>query len=204
VTDAKPDLFADKATDWDSRPIPAQISAGVFAALDEAVDWAPELSVLDFGAGTGLVATQIAPRVGRVLAVDVSEAMLQQLAVKEVHGDLQVRCQDILEQPLGESVDLVVSAMAMHHVQDTDALFAAFFEHLKPGGRVALADLDAEDGDFHPPGMDGVFHDGFERQALAAVAEGAGFVDAAFTTALTVRKEDKDYPIFLLTAVKPA
>jgi hypothetical protein len=29
-----------------------------------------------------------------------------------------------------------------------------------------LADLDAEDGTFHTQGLEGVFHDGFEREFL--------------------------------------
>jgi putative AdoMet-dependent methyltransferase len=198
-----PDLFADKAQEWDLRPLPAQISAGVFAALTDAVTLGPDLAVLDFGAGTGLIAAQVAPRVARVFAVDVSAAMLDQLASKGVEGDLRIRCQDILEAPLGETVDLVVSAMALHHVQDTKALFAAFFDHLAPGGRVALADLDAEDGDFHPPGIEGVFHNGFDRDQIAAVAGAAGFEEPRFVTALEVRRDGKSYPIFLMTAVKP-
>lgn len=202
MTDAT-DLFADKAQEWDQRPIPAQISSGVFAALTDAVELTSDLSVLDFGAGTGLVATRVAPRVGSVLAVDVSAAMLEQLAAKEVQGDLRTLCQDILEAPLGETVDLVVSAMALHHVQDTKALFAAFFDHLRPGGRVALADLDSEDGDFHPPGIEGVFHDGFDRAELAGIATSAGFAELRFVTAVEINKEGKSYPVFLMTGVKP-
>ena len=76
------DLFHDKAAEWDQRPIPAQISEGVFRALREAVDFSGGLRVMDFGAGTGLVCSKIAPLVDRVLAVDISEAMLEQLAKK--------------------------------------------------------------------------------------------------------------------------
>ncbi|MCB9745792.1 MAG: methyltransferase domain-containing protein [Alphaproteobacteria bacterium] len=200
-----PDLFADKAQEWDSRPVPAQISQGVTAALFEHVPLDASLTVMDFGAGTGLICTQLAPRVGKVLAVDISEAMLEQLARKEaLAGRAEIFCQDILSEPLGRTVDLVVSAMAMHHVQDTRALLAALFAHLEPGGRVALADLDKEDGDFHPPGIEGVFHAGFEREALAALLEDAGFEAARFVTACEVDKEGKRYPIFLAMASKPA
>jgi SAM-dependent methyltransferase len=198
-----PDLFADKAAQWDERPVPAQISAGVFSALERAGVLGSELVALDFGAGTGLVATRIAERVQRVLAVDISRSMLDQLAAK-AHGAVEVRCQDILREPLPERVDLVVSAMALHHVEDTAALLWAFYEHLVPGGRIALADLDTEEGDFHPPGIQGVFHAGFDRAALAALATAAGFVDPRFDTALEVQREGKTYPVFLLTARKPA
>ncbi|MFT4977943.1 MAG: putative TPR repeat methyltransferase [Myxococcota bacterium] len=68
-----------------------QISEGVFAAMQEAVSFTPEQTVMDFGASTGLVATRIAPMVANVLAVDVSPAMLEQLAEKpELKGRAEV------------------------------------------------------------------------------------------------------------------
>lgn len=47
----------------------------------------------------------------------------------------EIRYQDILHVPLGKTVDLVVSAMAMHHVEDTNALLRTLQDHLAPGGR---------------------------------------------------------------------
>lgn len=199
------DLFVDKAASWDERPVPKQISEGVWGALQAAIAFAPELTVLDFGAGTGLLASKVAPHVARVLAVDVSPAMLEQLAKKpESAGKVEAHCLDLTRQPLGRSVDLVVSAMALHHVADTHALLRALFEHLTPGGRVALADLDAEDGSFHPPGTEGVFHHGFAREALAEALRAAGFVAVQFVTACEVTKEARRYPVFLVTAQRPA
>jgi len=196
-----PDLFRDKAADWDSRPVPAQISEGVVRAMRARVPLSPETTVLDFGAGTGLVGGGLAPFVGRIHAVDVSAAMLEQLAAKEaLRGKVTVHCQDLLAEPLGLQVDLVVSAMAMHHVEDTAALLRALHAHLRPGGRVALADLDAEEGTFHPADAEGVFHAGFDRDALGRLLTEAGFEDVAFETAVEVEKEGRSYPVFLVTA----
>ncbi|MCA9659774.1 MAG: methyltransferase domain-containing protein [Myxococcales bacterium] len=197
------DLFQDKADDWDTRPIPAQISEGVFASLHEHVALTEDLRVMDFGAGTGLVCAQIAPHVERVLAVDISRAMLDKLAAKpELAGKVEIHCQNIVDEPLGATVDLVVSAMAMHHVEDTRALLRSLNDHLAPGGRVALADLDAEDGSFHPPDTEGVFHAGFDREALGELLADAGFADVRFVTACEVHKGERAYPIFLVTATK--
>lgn len=199
------DLFKDKASDWDARPVPQQISEGVFAALLRAVPLTSDLLVMDFGAGTGLIAARVAPLVNRMVAVDVSPAMLGQLAQKpELQGRVDIACEDITKQPLGRNVDLVVSAMAMHHVEDTAALMRALFQHLQPGGRIALADLDKEDGSFHPPDAQGVFHAGFDRAQLGALCTAAGFTDVAFTTACEVSRDGKRFPIFLLQALKPA
>jgi len=78
------DLFSDKARDWDSRPVPAQISEGVSRALIDAIPLSPALSVMDFGAGTGLVSSKLAAHVGHILAVDVSAAMLEQAGFGDV------------------------------------------------------------------------------------------------------------------------
>jgi SAM-dependent methyltransferase len=197
------DPFHDKAADWDARPVPVQISEGVFAAMRARVPLDPGLTVMDFGAGTGLVAGKLAPHVRAIVAVDVSPSMLEQLARKpELAGKVEIVCQDLLSAPLDRTVDLVVSAMAMHHVEDTRGLVRALHAHLVPGGRLALADLDREDGSFHAAGTPGVFHAGFEREVLGALLRDAGFSDVRFETACEVTKEDRRYPIFLVTATR--
>ena len=90
--------------------------------------------------------------------------------------------------------------MAMHHVADTPAMLRALWRHLQPGGRVALADLDAEDGSFHPPGVEGVFHHGFDRESFAAHLRDAGFDDVVIDTACVVTRDAKRFPVFLATA----
>jgi SAM-dependent methyltransferase len=129
--------------------------------------------------------------------------MLAKLAEKpELRGKVQTRCQDILQAPLDERVDLVVSAMAMHHVADTEQLIGALAAHLRPGGRIALADLDREDGSFHPPDAEGVYHHGFERDALRELLERHSFTDVAFTTAVELEREGDRFTVFLLTATR--
>lgn len=194
------DLFADKAQDWDQRPIPQQLSDGISAALLARLPISPDSAALDFGAGTGLLAERLAPRVRRILAVDVSAAMLAQLAAKPaLLGKVEPVQRDLLQSPLDERVDLVVSAMALHHVEDTDGLLRTLHQHLVPGGRIALADLDVEPGDFHPPGTEGVFHHGFDRAELAGRLRAAGFEEVELATACTVEKEGRRYPVFLAT-----
>ena len=72
---------------------------------------------------------------------------------------------------------------------------------LAPGGRIAIVDLDAEDGSFHTD-PDAPVHHGLERQALAATAAAAGFRDVVFETALEIAKNGRDYPLFLLVATR--
>lgn len=196
------DLFKDKSQDWDANSMRLQLSSNIGGAMLDAITFHESMEIMDFGAGTGLVSEKIAPLVNTITAVDISESMLEQLSQKDaLKGKVQIACQDILDNPLSQKFDGIVSAMALHHVDNTQLCIQRFAEHLKPGGFVALADLDTEDGTFHPPGIEGVFHDGFDREHLKGLFENAGFANVSFCTAHTVRKE-KEYPIFLVTATK--
>lgn len=197
------DLFNEKAKDWDVNEMVLQLSTSISAAILDQLEINRDMQVMDFGAGTGLITSQIASHVNNIVAVDISEAMLKELSSKpELKSKVDVVCQDITEQPLEQKFDLIMSAMAMHHVENTDLLFQRFSEHLNSGARVALADLDSEDGSFHPADIEGVYHNGFDREQLKKTLEKHHFQDINFVTALTVDKEAKRYPVFLVTATK--
>ena len=197
------DLFEEKSKNWDANQRRLQMSRGIGGSILENVELNEAMHVMDFGAGTGLIAAQIAPHVKKVTAVDVSMSMLEKLISKiELKDKVDIVCKDITTHPLDTQFDLIVSAMAMHHVQDTGNLVQRFAEHLKPGGAVALADLDAEDGGFHNPPSEGVFHKGFDRGELKSIFENNGFSNVRFVNAYTAVRENGDYPIFLVLATK--
>ncbi len=197
------DLFNEKSRDWDANEMVAMLSSAIGSAILKNISLHDQMQVMDFGAGTGLISSQIAPRVKKILAVDTSSAMLNKLLSKpELHDKVQAVCQDIIDKPVAEKVDLIVSAMAMHHVKDTARLIQRFAEHLNTEGLLALADLDKEDGSFHPADTEGVFHHGFERDELQGILEKQGFGEVKFSTAHTINKEENVFPVFLLTAKK--
>ena len=197
------DLFEAKAKDWDANDRRTQLASAIGASILEQVQLHEQMDVLDFGAGTGLIAARIAPRVKRIVAVDISPAMLEKLAAKpELEGKVETVCRDLLEDPLDERFDLIASAMALHHVEDTSRLLQRFNEMLNDSGTIALADLDREDGSFHPPDTEGVYHFGFDRDELRAKLEEQGFDRIEFSTAHTIKGEDGEYPVFLVTARK--
>ena len=198
------DLFKEKAAEWDANDRVRGLSSAIGAAIQTNVVLDKTMSVLDFGAGTGLITSQIADQVEKVIAVDVSQAMLDKLMAKEsLHGKVEALCLNILENPLPTRFDLIVSAMAMHHVEDTDQLIECFAEHLKPRGRIALADLDEEDGTFHSAGMEGVYHHGFNRDSFRSLLLRHSFTEIRFITAHSLNKGDRSYPIFLVLATRP-
>ena len=197
------DMFKEKAKTFDSSNMVQQLSSAIGGCILENVELNTQMHVMDFGAGTGLITSQIAPHVNKITAVDISQSMLEQLKAKqELKDKVDILCQDITTHPTSDSYDLIMSAMSMHHVKDTDKMIEQFSFHLKPGAKIALADLDKEDGSFHPPGHAGVYHDGFERSEFQSILEKYDFKDINFFTAHTIFGETKSYPIFLAVATK--
>lgn len=197
------DHFNEKAKDWDANEMVNQLSSAIGPLILDQITLEAHMQVMDFGAGTGLISSHIAPFVNKITAVDISAAMLEKLVAKpELQGKVEAVCQDITARPLAAQFNLIISAMALHHVEDTAKLIQTFSEHLLSGARVALADLDSEDGTFHPQDVEGVFHHGFDRDELKTLLERYGFKDVHFLTAHTVVKDNTNYPIFLVIATK--
>ena len=200
------DLFAHKAQGYEANSHRVAAVQGIGRSLLSAIDLHGDMHLMDFGSGTGLLLEQLAPRVGKVTAVDVSAAMNLELEAKRhrLPCELEILPLDLTGEPLhtcldGVRFDGIVSSLTLHHVADIPALLVRFYALLPPGGFIALADLDAEDGRFHPD-MSGVYHAGFARESIRALAEQAGFSQVEICTASVAQKPWGDYPIFLLTA----
>lgn len=193
--------FDHRAAGWDTRPLSRQLAV-VPERLLAAVPFAPTDTVLDFGAGTGLLATALAPRVAAVHALDTSAQMLKVLADKGF-ANIHTLHQDVFAGLSGR-YQAVVSCMALHHVADIAALLRVFAAALAPQGHLALVDLYAEDGSFHGDNAaKGVQHFGFEPAWLRAQAEAAGFAAVRFSEIVSLRqKNGRDYPVFLMQARK--
>lgn len=196
--------FDKVAGEWDKGDMRQNIADAVFKTLASRIALLNTMNILDFGAGTGLLSFKIAPLVRSVTGVDLSSGMLKQLETKNTPSlHVTPLLQDIMESPLDQKFNGIVSSMAMHHVKDTAHLFQTFYAHLERDGFVAIADLEEEDGTFHAQhGNEGVHHFGFNREVLRNTIEKAGFRNVRFHDAYSVNREDGNYPIFLVTAMK--
>ncbi len=173
-----------------------------------AVPIQPTWRVMDFGAGTGLLGRALASAVAEVDLVDMSAGMVEEarrIVSRDpaLSGRVRAHHVDVLTDPCpGAPFDLIVSLLALHHVDDVPELLRALAGLLVPGGWLAVADLDAEDGSFHGEAFEG--HRGFDRDVLGSWLTQAGFGEVCFATAAHV-DHDTDagkqaYPVFLATA----
>ena len=202
--------FDKEAAAWDENPGRVKLAAGVAAAIIREARPAKDMDALDFGCGTGLVTLGVQPWVRTITGADSSRGMLSVLEGKVKQQGLGNVKTQLVDFEHGGGVEgkfhLILSSMTMHHVKDTAALFAKWHELLLPGGLVAAADLDAEDGSFHGDNT-GVFHLGFDRETLKKLLTDAGFRDVRAVTASTMAKDipgkgKREFPVFLLLGRK--
>ncbi|MEI8122213.1 MAG: class I SAM-dependent methyltransferase [bacterium] len=199
--------FNRVAAGWDSNPARVDLAKGVTEAIQKAVPITQDMAILDFGAGTGLLTLGLLPYVAHVTAVDASDEMLRVLADKlKAMGieNVNTRHCDIGKEPLPEAeYSLVVSSMVLHHIVDVPRTLHLLRRCLRPSGWIALADLDSEDGSFHPDPT-GVFHKGFDRGQICRWLKEAGFVDVSIQDAYQMKRQSdggqaREYPLFLAT-----
>lgn len=203
--------FDSAAKTWDKDDARTRMSLAIADSMLASLNLDGTETLLDYGTGTGTVAFRLQPHVKQVLAGDSSQGMLDVLAEKAKTANVPnvrgVRLDLEHETPPPDvRPSVVVSAMALHHIADTGRFAKALHDLLPTGGKIALADLDTESGDFHSDNT-GVEHFGFDRDALTRVFADAGFNHVRFQTAYTLTRPnsqgiEKTYTIFLLIAQK--
>jgi len=197
------DFFAEKAKDYDNEESRTQNVSTIAQTILKEVSFSKEMSIMDFGSGTGLLLSEIAPYVGEITAIDISSSMIDVLKSKKdkIKCPLQIVQMDLTTATLDRKFDAIISSMTIHHIKDTLALFKNLYSLLKDNGTIAIADLDTEDGSFHTEDT-GVFHCGFDRDEFVKSAKSAGFKDIKIQDASTVVKPTGNYSVFLLTGIK--
>jgi len=195
--------FTAKAPQWDASSRRQALAQRIYESIRQRITLQPTMELLDLGAGTGLLTYKVLPHVQRITALDTSEAMLEQLRRKSSPTECVVPLlHDISKQPISGTYDGVISSMTLHHIEDLTMLFEHLYTALKQGGFIALADLLSEDGSFHSGDNAGVHHFGFDADELTARVHSVGFKEVRCEIVDVIHKEQHDYPVFLLTALK--
>jgi predicted TPR repeat methyltransferase len=195
------DHFKNRASSWDKdRRIDSALK--IASAIKSEIQLNKNMKIIDFGAGTGLLGFEIAKKVQKVYGVDISKEMIKKLKEKNTPSlHVEPICQNIINQPLQDTYDGLVSSMTLHHIEKLDNFFEVIYKNIKDGGFIAIADLQKEDGTFHSDNS-GVFHFGFDEKNLKSIVQNVGFKDVKIKHINTIKKPHGDFGIFLLSAFK--
>ena len=205
----QPRDFNKEAARWDDNPTRVKLAEDVVKAITDRISLTPEMDVLDFGCGTGLLTFLLHPHVGSITGADSSAGMLATFREKALTFGLDDVATLHVDPEQGDSLggpyDLIVSNMTLHHIADPAALIRLLHTHLAPGGHLCLADLDLDDGEFHADNT-GVYHFGFDRNVLRQMFADAGFtavsdVTATAITRTTARGVERTFTIFMMHGI---
>jgi SAM-dependent methyltransferase len=151
--------------------------------LSEVVAWIHELAadrpprrILDLGSGTGTGTFALLERFAQadVVAVDVSQQLLDHLGQKAESMGVVARVHTVQADldaawPAIDPVDLAWAASSLHHMANPDLVLSEVFTALRPGSLLAVVEFDSFPR-FLPDDL-GVGHPGLEERAHAALAE---------------------------------
>lgn len=201
--------FNEQAGVWDENPVRAELARSIVKMVEAEITGFEAPRMMDYGCGTGMCSIPLAHRASSLLAVDVSSGMLVKLREKAdalALPNIETLQHDLAAQPLGGGeFDVIITAMALHHVRDVALVLKRFRPLLASNGVLLVADLDQEDGSFHADST-GVEHHGFKRDWVLNALWDAGFRMVSIATAHTVVKPsasgegNRSYPVFFMAA----
>jgi ubiquinone/menaquinone biosynthesis C-methylase UbiE len=158
---------ADQWSEWllhrrhaDDPAYEAVVKEVVTRVADRVLDEAqlrPGMTVLDVGAGDGLLALRAIERMGatiRVVLTDISVPLLRHAEASAARRGFRDQCTFIncsaekLTEILDSTIDAVVTRASIAYVPDKKAAFGEFHRVLKSGGRISIAEPILQDEAF--------------------------------------------------------
>ena len=135
--------FDELAGKFGRQYVPGRSWKGIAEALLKLM---PPMVIADLGAGEGTLSQLMAERARKVIAIDNSGKMVEfgsGLARKHGIANLEYRLGDLEDVPIRTgTVDLAFLSQALHHAVHPGRAIAEAWRILKPGGRVAILDLN--------------------------------------------------------------
>ena len=194
--------FDELAGKFGRQYVPGRSWKGIAEALLKLM---PPLVIADLGAGEGTISQMMAQKAKKVIAIDNSEKMVEfgsELVKKHGIDNLEYRLGELEDVPIRSgTVDLAFLSQALHHARHPERAVAEAWRILKPGGRVAILDLNRH----HFEEAREMYADlwlGFTELEIEKFLNGAGFRNAE--TAIVYREAEAPYlETVLATAEKP-
>jgi len=191
--------FNQQAATWDE--VIAEKDTTRLEQMAERLGLEPGFTVLDVGTGTGVFLPFLLDKIGvngRVVALDVAEAMLLRARAKGFTGNINYVCADVMDIPLDNGIfDAVVCYSSFPHFQDKPGAFSEIYRVVKSSGGISICHTKSrnEINEIHRQ-IPEVHHDTIpEADKMKSMLSSAGFIE------ISIEDESDSY---LVLARKPA
>lgn len=134
------EFFTKKINDYDKVHLTMMDTKNVLnSSLDKNTK-----KILDLGVGTGLELISLFQEFKEieVTAIDITEAMLDELKKRDFANRIKIICGDFFKVDFGTDYDAVISTSALHHFskEDKTILYKKIYDCLKKGGQFINSD----------------------------------------------------------------
>jgi ubiquinone/menaquinone biosynthesis C-methylase UbiE/biotin operon repressor len=183
--------FDELAGKFGRQYVPGRSWKGIAEAL---IRLMPPMVIADLGAGEGTLSQLMAERAKKVIAIDNSEKMVEfgsELARKHGISNLEYRLGDLEDVPIRSgTVDLAFLSQALHHAPHPERALGEAWRILKPGGRIAILDLNRHNFE-EAREMYADLWLGFSELEMERMIKSAGFRNAE--TAVVYKETEAPY-----------
>ncbi|EOX4455991.1 class I SAM-dependent methyltransferase [Vibrio antiquarius] len=178
------------AKNWESNPATEQFAQSVFEQLQQLTQL-DGIKVLDFGCGTGQLSQRLSPMVKDIVALDASEAMIEELDKKElanVEPVVDALSRGLVAQhpAFRGQFDLVVASSVLAFVEDLDASLKISHSLLNHGGYFVHFDWIAESE-----------QDGFTLAKSIRALKDAGFTEVESQHVFDITSDGKTMSVLM-------
>ncbi|HBH7911525.1 TPA: class I SAM-dependent methyltransferase [Vibrio parahaemolyticus] len=178
------------AKNWESNPATEQFAQSVFAQLQQLTQL-DGIKVLDFGCGTGQLSQLLSPIVKDIVALDASEAMIEELDKKEllnVEPVVDALSRGLVAQhpAFRGQFDLVVASSVLAFVDDVESSLDIAHSLLNEGGYFVHFDWVAESE-----------QDGFTLSRSENALSNAGFVDVEAKKVFDITSDEQTMSVLM-------
>ncbi|NAW84559.1 methyltransferase domain-containing protein [Vibrio sp. V43_P6S15P86] len=178
------------AKNWESNPATEQFAQSVFEQLQQLTQL-DGIKVLDFGCGTGQLSQRLSPMVKDIVALDASEAMIEELDKKElvnVEPVVDALSRGLVAQhpAFRGQFDLVVASSVLAFVEDLDVSLKISHSLLNHGGYFVHFDWIAESE-----------QDGFTLAKSKRALKDAGFTEVESQHVFDITSDGKTMSVLM-------
>lgn len=199
--------FDIKAAEWDKNPMHWDRSVAIAKELMEKIPLNQEMTVLEYGAGTGITSFVLRDHVKEITLMDNSSEMVriinEKIRATKVKNLRTLFFNLETDDYHGGTFDLIFTQLVLHHVGDVEKIISKFSNLLNPGGWLVIADLYEEDGSFHGEGFTG--HRGFNMDYLSGILIKFHFSEISHKPCYVIDRmksdtESEHFEVFMLSA----